>query len=137
MKRLLVGLLMLAGLAVGANATILFPIFDSVAGGLYEEGNDPDFEAAGVTDILKHSTGTPYYPSTFEQCESFCKDVMPDDVTKTIIRDGDDKIIMYKSIDIPNDLIVTQGMDTRIYIMRLPEGKFKAVYYEKAFPVNQ
>lgn len=137
MKKLMIILLAVAACALGASATILFPIFDSVAGGLYEDGTDPDFEAAGIKGIMKRSTGTPYFPSTFEQCESFCKDVMPDDVVKTVVREGENKIIMYQSRDIPNDLIVTQGMDTRIYIMRLPDGKFKSVYYEKPFPINQ
>lgn len=136
MKKLLISLLVVAAGTLGADATILFPIFGSVASGQYEDGTDPDFEAAGITGIMMHSYGTSYFPSTFEECESFCKDVMPGDVIKTVIREGDDQIIMYQSIDIPNDPIVTEGMDTRIYIMRLPDGKFKSVYYEKAFPIN-
>ncbi|MDE5812257.1 MAG: hypothetical protein K2G64_04250 [Muribaculaceae bacterium] len=129
MKKIVIAAL-LCIVAFSAKATALFPFFVDIAPN-YEEVVTPEFEAIGLTNALCYSTTTSYYPQTFEQLESFYKDVLPDDVLREEDEINGTKIVIYSCIqNFNDDTIRTSSKLYAIMVIPMPDGSFRAAYIE-------
>lgn len=130
MKRFLYAILLMSGSAISANATVLFPFFVDIAP-KYEEGLSEEFQAAGVTSAMYYSTQPDFLVSTFTAVESFLKDTLPSDVTRTEQKIGDRILVSYTSINRTNDTIETKPLKTTIYVLSRPDKSYVAAYEEQ------
>lgn len=132
-KRLFVNLLA-ATFTLCADATVLFPNFVDIAPE-YEEGNVKELADLGVDCGMYHSTKPGFMASTFTEVENFFKDTMPSDVNReeriVKIDEKEYKLVIYSSLNKPNDTIDTGALLSTIYVLQLPNDSFKAVYCEK------
>ena len=130
MKRFLHAAFLLIGSVVSTNATVLFPFFVDIAP-KYEEGLSEEFQAAGVTSAMYYSTQPDFLVSTFTGIESFLKDTLPSDVTRSEQKIGDCRLVIYTSINKKNDTIKTNPLMTTIYVLERKDKTYVAAYDEQ------
>lgn len=130
MKRFLYAILLMIGSAVSANATVLFPFFVDIAP-KYEEGLSEEFQSAGVTSAIYYSNEPAFLVSTFTGIESFLKDTLPSDVTRSELKIGDCRLVIYTSINKKNDTIETNPLKSIIYVLERPDKSYVAAYDEQ------
>lgn len=129
MKQFLFVAILVIGSAVNAGATVLFPFFVDIAP-KYEEGLSEEFRAAGVTSAMYYSTQPDFLVSTFTGIESFLKDTLPSDVTRTEQKFGDRILVTYTSINRKDDTIDAKPLKTTIYVLSRPDKSYVAAYAE-------
>ena len=127
--RFLYALFLIIGSAVSVNATVLFPFFVDIAP-KYEKGSSEEFQAAGITNAMYHSTQPDFLVSTLTAVESFLKDTLPSDVTRTEQKIGDRILVTYTSINRKDDTIDTKPLKTTIYVLSRPDKSYVAAYAE-------
>ncbi len=130
MKRFLYSVFIMIGSAVSVNAAVLFPFFVDIAPD-YEEGVSEEFQAAGITDAMYHSTRPDFIVSTLSTVQDFLKDTLPSDVIRTEQKIGDRILITYTSINRKNDTIETNPLMSIIYVLSRPDNSYVAAYDEQ------
>lgn len=130
MKRFIYAILLMVGSAISANATVLFPFYVDIAP-KYEEGLSEEFHDAGVTSAMYYSTQPDFLVSTFTGIESFLKDTLPSDVTRSEQKIGDRILVTYTSINRKDDTIDTKPLKTVIYVLSRPDKSYVAAYDEQ------
>lgn len=130
MKRLLSAILLLIGVTVSANATVLFPHFVDIAPN-YEDGLTEELKAAGVPCGMYHSTKPGFLASNFTEVENLFKDSLPDDVERTEQKIGDCLLVIYTSLNKKDDTIKSKTLKCTIYILKRADNSFVAAYCEQ------
>lgn len=130
MKRLLNTILLLIGITVSANATVLFPHFVDIAPN-YEDGLTEELQAAGVPCGMYHSTKPGFLTSNFTEVENLFKDSLPDDVERTEQKIGDCLLVVYTSLNKKDDTIKHKTLKCTIYILKRADNSFVAAYCEQ------
>lgn len=130
MKRFLHAILILIGSVISANATVLFPHFVDIAP-VYEDGLSEELQAAGVPCGMYHSTKPDFSVSTVPAVESFLKDTLPSDVTRSEQKVDDCMLIIYTSVNRKDDTIETKPLQSSIYILCRPDNSYVAAYCEQ------
>lgn len=130
MKYFISAILMIMAAAFQSHATVLFPFFVDIAPE-YAEGNTETMAAAGVDCAMYHSTKAGFLASTFTEVENLFMDSMPGDVTRTERALGDNRLVVYTSVNTPDDTAGTGTLVTTIYVLRMPDDSFQAVYCEQ------
>lgn len=130
MKRLLNAILLLIGITVSANATVLFPHFVDIAPN-YEDGLTEELQAAGVPCGMYHSTKPGFLTSNFTEVENLFKDSLPDDVERTEQKIGDCLLVVYTSLNKKDDTIKPKNLKCTIYILKRADNSFVAAYCEQ------
>lgn len=130
MKKILIATVIIMTCVFGANATVLFPHFVDIAPD-YKEGNSTELAEAGVDCAMYHSVKPGYWPSNFNDLESFFKDTLPSDVSREEHAVGDKLLVIYTSLDKKEaDTISTKPLKSTIYVLKRPDGSFAAAYCE-------
>ena len=80
---------------------------------------------------MYYSTQPDFLVSTFTAVESFLKDTLPSDVTRTEQKIGDRILVSYTSINRTNDTIETKPLKTTIYVLSRPDKSYVAAYEEQ------
>lgn len=130
MKRLINAILLLIGITVSANATVLFPHFVDIAPN-YEDGLTEELQAAGVPCGMYHSTKPGFLTSNFTEVENLFKDSLPDDVERTEQKIGDCLLVVYTSLNKKDDTIKSKNLKCTIYILKRADNSFVAAYCEQ------
>lgn len=130
MKRLINAILLLIGITVSANATVLFPHFVDIAPN-YEDGLTEELQAAGVPCGMYHSTKPGFLTSNFTEAENLFKDSLPDDVERTEQKIGDCLLVVYTSLNKKDDTIKSKNLKCTIYILKRADNSFVAAYCEQ------
>ena len=125
MRKLITLIILWVGVAIGANATILFPFFVDIAPD-YEYGLTAELQAAGVTSAMYHSTKPGFICSTFREAENFLKDVLPDDVERTVTDKDGISLVVYRSVQ-TNEV---EKIFSTIYLLPRKDGSFVAAFDE-------
>lgn len=130
MRRFIYAILILIGSGISADASVLFPHFVDIAPD-YKDGLSEELQAAGVPCGMYHSTKPDFLVSTIEKVESFLKDTLPSDVTRSEKKVKDCRLIIYTSINRKeDDTIETPPLQSTIYILGRPDNSYVAAYCE-------
>lgn len=129
MKKLILTAMLAIFASLGAQAMSLFPFFVDIAPD-YEDGTHEEFKDVDLECILYHSTAPGSYPASYSEVISFFRDTLPEGAKMEESMLGDRKLLIVSSGQPDNDTMGSSTLFSAIYVLRLTDDRFCAVYCE-------